>query len=220
MKPGYTTTEFWLSLLANMIAAAVATGLIGSGTELMRVAAFATMVLATLGYTASRATVKNASGTALPGQMREIDTTSAPPKIEPAWAKDVPLPESAIAKTVVPLLALVMLGSLVFGSGCHASTRDTTIRTALVTANAAEAGFVVWDRAHQHELVQSATSREDGEQKLAAYEAKSAEVYKAVVALYQLLATAALLNDSQSIATAVTAATQLRQLIAELRSKP
>lgn len=136
----------------------------------------------------------------------------------PPMLPTVQIPPSGTA--ALPLLALVVLGALLF-AGCHPSSRDTTIRTALISANAAEAGFVAWDRTHQHEIVLSATSRDEGEAKLAAYEAKSANAVKAFVALYQLIATAAVLNDSTSLASLITAATQLEQLVADLeRSKP
>jgi hypothetical protein len=58
VKPGIKTSEFWLSLLATAIGAGVATGLIPSSGEAAKVAAFATMVLAALGYTVMRSQVK------------------------------------------------------------------------------------------------------------------------------------------------------------------
>jgi hypothetical protein len=60
MSPGYKTTEFWLTLLTTLMSALVATGLIGPDTQAAKVAATVTMVLASIGYTASRATVKKA----------------------------------------------------------------------------------------------------------------------------------------------------------------
>lgn len=57
-KPGYATTEFWLSLVANLLGAAFASGLISDGTVLARIAGLAAMVLAGLGYTVSRTMVK------------------------------------------------------------------------------------------------------------------------------------------------------------------
>lgn len=60
-KPGYKTTEFWLSLAAKLLGAAFATGLIGDGTPLARIAGLAAVVLGALGYTVNRAIVKAAA---------------------------------------------------------------------------------------------------------------------------------------------------------------
>jgi hypothetical protein len=59
VKPGYATTEFWLSLIANLVGALMASGMFADGSTVMRVAGVAAMVLATLGYQAARAWVKS-----------------------------------------------------------------------------------------------------------------------------------------------------------------
>lgn len=61
MTPGYKTTEFWLALLANLMSALVITGVVADGTPWAKVVAVVTMMLASLGYTAARATVKKAA---------------------------------------------------------------------------------------------------------------------------------------------------------------
>lgn len=66
-KPGYKTTEFWLSLAAKLLGAAFAAGLIGDGTPLARIAGLAAVVLTSLGYTVNRAMVKAAAALLLLG---------------------------------------------------------------------------------------------------------------------------------------------------------
>lgn len=60
VKPGWRTTEFWLSSAAKLLGILFASGVIGDGTVEMRIAGLAAMLLAALGYTVSRAVVKAA----------------------------------------------------------------------------------------------------------------------------------------------------------------
>jgi hypothetical protein len=60
-KPGYKTTEFWLSLLATLIGAFVAAGIVGPDHIAMRISGLALSILATLGYGAGRAALKRTS---------------------------------------------------------------------------------------------------------------------------------------------------------------
>ncbi len=65
MKPGYKTTEFWLSLLATVMGFLLASGVLdGMDPEswVMRIVGGVIAVLASLGYTASRGKVKAADG--------------------------------------------------------------------------------------------------------------------------------------------------------------
>lgn len=58
MKPGIKTTEFWLTLAANVIGATLASGVLGDGTQIETIAGAAMMLLAGGGYTYGRAKVK------------------------------------------------------------------------------------------------------------------------------------------------------------------
>ena len=58
MKPGYKTTEFWLSLLATLLGVFVASGLLADGHWALKAAGLALSGLAALGYGAARAKVK------------------------------------------------------------------------------------------------------------------------------------------------------------------
>ena len=64
MKPGYRTTEFWLSLLATLLGFLLASGAMDSVSEeswIARIVGGAVAVLASLGYSASRAKVKSST---------------------------------------------------------------------------------------------------------------------------------------------------------------
>ncbi len=61
-KPGYKTTEFWLSLCATLLGFLLASGVMDSVSEeswIAKVVGGVVAVLATLGYSASRAKVKS-----------------------------------------------------------------------------------------------------------------------------------------------------------------
>ena len=65
VKPGWKTTEFWLALVAKLLGALFAAGMLGDGSEVSRVAGLAAIVLTSLGYSVSRAQVKAAATLAL-----------------------------------------------------------------------------------------------------------------------------------------------------------
>jgi len=62
-KPGYKTTEFWLSTLATIIGMVMASGVMDAAGEdswITKLIGGAVAVLSALGYSASRAKVKAA----------------------------------------------------------------------------------------------------------------------------------------------------------------
>lgn len=61
MKPGYQTTEFWLTLASNLIGGAISVGLVPSEGTSAKVIALMSLTLATYGYTYSRGMVKSAN---------------------------------------------------------------------------------------------------------------------------------------------------------------
>lgn len=58
-KPGYKTTEFWLSAVAVLLGLAMASGAIADGSMAATIVGGVTTLLSSLGYTAARAKVKN-----------------------------------------------------------------------------------------------------------------------------------------------------------------
>jgi hypothetical protein len=65
-KKGYQTTEFWLSLLAILCGVLMSSGLVEDSSAIGKGIGAGMALLATLGYQASRTTVKKAEA------MREV----------------------------------------------------------------------------------------------------------------------------------------------------
>ena len=61
-KPGFKTTEFWMSLVAVAIGAVAASGAFGLEGTAAQVVGLVESALVALGYTGSRLTLKKAQG--------------------------------------------------------------------------------------------------------------------------------------------------------------
>ena len=57
-KPGYKTTEFWLTLAALLLTALYASGAVSDTTNVGKVIALVSGVLGSLGYTVGRSMIK------------------------------------------------------------------------------------------------------------------------------------------------------------------
>lgn len=57
-KPGYKTTEFWLTLAATVLSLVFASGALGAGGVDLQIAGIIASVLGALGYTVTRGGVK------------------------------------------------------------------------------------------------------------------------------------------------------------------
>jgi hypothetical protein len=62
MKPGYKTTEFWLSLLAMLLGAFMASGALPVEHWSMKAGGLVATALAAMGYSYSRGVVKAKNG--------------------------------------------------------------------------------------------------------------------------------------------------------------
>ena len=58
MKPGYKTTEFWLSTVATLVGLAIGSGVIPTSGTWPQVVSLVCAFLGALGYTISRGNVK------------------------------------------------------------------------------------------------------------------------------------------------------------------
>lgn len=58
VKPGYKTTEFWLTVVAGLVGFAYASGAVGESTTLYQALGVVSTVLGALGYTISRGIAK------------------------------------------------------------------------------------------------------------------------------------------------------------------
>ena len=89
MRPGYKTTEFWLSLVVVLLGYLNASGAFGPDSVIMKIAGHATSLLALLGYTWSRTSQKNAVvSIATPSSVSSSPAGSAP--VEAVKTLDVP----------------------------------------------------------------------------------------------------------------------------------
>jgi len=59
VRPGYKTTEFWLSCAAMIMSQLYASGVIGDGGTASKIAALVASVLTALGYTIARGKAKS-----------------------------------------------------------------------------------------------------------------------------------------------------------------
>ena len=59
VKPGYQTTEFWLSAAATLVGLAIASGIVPTTVTWPQIVGLITGILGAMGYTVSRTAVKN-----------------------------------------------------------------------------------------------------------------------------------------------------------------
>jgi hypothetical protein len=90
-----------------------------------------------------------------------------------------------------PAIAALVLVVLAACGGSFTDKANKTLATSLAATNAARDQFLAWDKAHQLELVDGATTKDEAEAKLAAYRMKRQPVLKAFTAAYVSIAAAA-----------------------------
>jgi hypothetical protein len=113
---------------------------------------------------------------------------------------------------------VLLVGVLV---SCAASQRESTIKAALVTADATRDAFLAYDSDQQTAIVAKATSLDDGRAQLAAYRARRAKVQDALDVTYRAIAVAVTLNDVRSLETLQAALGQVTAALADLKgAKP
>jgi len=83
-KPGWQTTEFWLTLLVHLLTFLVQANIFPETHWAVKVATLALSGLAQLGYTSSRATVKTADAGPLPTPNVQQTLNVAPASVPPA----------------------------------------------------------------------------------------------------------------------------------------
>ena len=113
------------------------------------------------------------------------------------------------------LAFLVVLMNL----ACGPSARQSALKGAYATVNAASAGFTAWDRAHQKELVETATSLDEAKRRLHEYRDKRRAVDESIIAAYALIGAAAL-DKGVGMAAVVAAVTAVQRAIDAIRGGP
>lgn len=66
MKPGYKTTEFWLTVAAQVVGLLAASGALAPDSPWARIVGLAVSALTAMGYTYSRGVAKAGSGPPVP----------------------------------------------------------------------------------------------------------------------------------------------------------
>jgi hypothetical protein len=102
-------------------------------------------------------------------------------------------------------------------AACTKNQRVNTIQTSLVAVNVARDGFTAWDLQHQSAIVDAASSRDEAEQKIAAYKAARDPVIAGFEIAYRALAMAATQTDDSSLAVALKASSDLFLAVKQLR---
>lgn len=188
VKPGYKTTEYWLTKLAILLTALYATGIIPTTGKEAQLAAIAASVLGVFGYAVIRGNVKNTAAV----------TAGAPGFIG--------------TKLMLLLGSAGLAFALVAGSGCTKNTRTDTIHAALVSLDAARDGYLAYDASAQARIVASAASGSAARQELADYRAERDNPVGPgglLLTAYRALAAAGAANDAGSLEGAQTAVVQL-----------
>ncbi len=103
---------------------------------------------------------------------------------------------------------------------CGPSARQLQIRTTLTALDAASAGLIAYDTAHQASIIASAPSEPEGMAALTAYRARRAPVLAALGAAYEALATAATLDGPHTLKTALVAFALASKAWADLQGAP
>lgn len=129
------------------------------------------------------------------------------------WKRDRARRENVmLAKLWGLALVAIVLACVV---SCGASAREKTIATTLAATKAATAGFVAYDAKHQLDLVAGAKDDNAAALALQDWRNKQAAIQKYILATYQAIAAAAVINDEASVSDMVTA---LAELAAQLKA--
>lgn len=113
------------------------------------------------------------------------------------------------------LVVLLCLVSLV--AACGANARVQALRTSLVATNVARDTLLMVSKERETQIVEKATSKEEGRTQLDAWRAKVDVVAKAIDVAYRAIHDAALLNDAKSASEAAIAAKKVLSLLKELK---
>lgn len=121
---------------------------------------------------------------------------------------------------LVYLGAFLLCVSITGIAGCGANQRTKTLQATVLAVNTARDGFEIWDLAHQRKLLESSTSREDFQAKLAVYHDERMKVISAFELAYHALASAAAQSDHPSLRAAVDQSAALFTLVKTITGGP
>jgi len=101
-------------------------------------------------------------------------------------------------------------------SACNQSQRQDTLHASVLAVQAAEKGFLPWDKQHQQAILDAAPTREEYDKAIAAYRARQAEIATGITLAYKTLAIAATQTDDPSLTAAIAASQDLIATIKQM----
>ncbi len=105
---------------------------------------------------------------------------------------------------------------LVFLFACGASARTKSLQSTLVAVNVVRDTFLAVSAKREDQIVEAATSKEEGRAKLDAFRQATIPIVSAIGNAYRAIAAASLLSDSASVGEAAGAAAKAATLVKEL----
>lgn len=100
---------------------------------------------------------------------------------------------------------------------CGASMRTKTLRVSLVSLNAARDTTLAVSKAREAQIVEQATTKEEGRAQLEAWRARADKIVAAIEIGYRAIYAAVILNDTKSAAEAGAATAKALTLVKELK---
>lgn len=98
---------------------------------------------------------------------------------------------------LVAAITAVAVAALALQPGCAQTTREATIKTALVTVDSTSKAFTAYSKAKHEQIARAVPTRAEGERRLTELEAKEDVVIKAFMGAYAAIGIAATLNEDQ-----------------------
>ena len=108
---------------------------------------------------------------------------------------------------------LFVIVLLAVAAGCGPNARQKALKTSVTALNAARDGFVQWDKHKQAQIVEDATSLDEGKAALKTYRDKRGPVLEGFTVAYAALALAALDDNLARLTEAISAAASVYKLI-------
>lgn len=108
-----------------------------------------------------------------------------------------------------PIRMLMLIALVAIAASCSATQRTDTIKATLVAVNEARDAFVVFDRATQSTIVETAPTYERGASAITTYRLKREVVVDGFTLAYRAIALAALASDDQSVTSMVAIASNV-----------
>lgn len=156
---------------------------------------------------------RSSTTAALATEAASAPAASAPPKADPS---PMPAAGSGITSAVlVPMLAILMFGGLMFG--CGAAAREKAINTSTSAAAAVDVMFLAYDQQRLHTCVVDNTTRDGHDACVTAYLAKRKKVDDAITALRDAVELGKAAKDDGALVKIAAAAFAFEQSINSLK---